>query len=259
MILEVKNLSFGYKKDHPLFHNVNFSLDKGEIFSILGANGAGKSTLMNCIANLLIPQQGDIYLSGKKLTNLSIKEISQTVGYVPQTNSPVYGYEVREFIVMGRAPYLGMFEKPSKKDYDLVDEVLEELDISHLADRSYTELSGGERQQVSIARAIVQQPDIIMLDEPANHLDYGNQLKIIQLIKKLSKKGYSIIITSHIPDHVLLLGGKVGLLNQNGTLLTGANEEIMTEENLKSLYHVEVHLVYLQELKRKVCVAGENI
>lgn len=95
----------------------------------------------------------------------------------PQIHVPVYGYEVREFIVMGRAPYLGMLEKPSKKDYEIVDQVMEEFGLSNLAKRSYMELSGGERQQVTIARAIVQQPEIIVLDEPTNHLDYGNQLR----------------------------------------------------------------------------------
>lgn len=259
MILEVKNLAFGYQKDSRLFEHVNFSLEKGEIFSILGANGAGKSTMMNCIANLLQPLEGDIYLKGKNLKELSIREVSRIIGYVPQMHSPAYGYEARDFVVMGRAPYLKFFEQPSKEDYELADQTMADLGIAKLAHRPYTELSGGERQQVSIARAIVQQPDIIMLDEPTNHLDYGNQLRMMRLIQKLSQKGYTIMITSHMPDHVLLLGGKVGMLNKDGSFLSGTNEAIMTEENLKDLYHVDVHLIYMEELKRKVCISGEKI
>ncbi len=259
MILEVKDLAFGYKKDERLFEHVNFSLEKGEIFSILGANGAGKSTMMNCIANLLKPEEGEIFLKGKNLKELSIREVSRIIGYVPQMHTPAYGYEARDFVVMGRAPYLEFFEQPSQKDYDLVNETMEELGILKLAHRPYTELSGGERQQVSIARAIVQQPDIILLDEPTNHLDYGNQLRMMRLIQKLSGKGYTIMITSHMPDHVLLLGGKVGMLGDDGSFTSGTNDDILTEENLKRLYQVDVHLVYMEQLKRKVCISGENI
>lgn len=240
MILDVKNLAFGYHRDHVLFRNVNFSVDKGEIFSILGSNGIGKSTLLNCIANLLTPFEGEIFLNGTSMKEMDLPQIAKTIGYVPQMNDVAYAYEVRDYIVMGRAPYLGMFAKPSEKDYALTDQTMEELGISHLAGRAYTELSGGERQQVSIARAIVQQPDLIILDEPTNHLDYGNQLRMIQMIRKLAQAGYGVIITSHMPDHVLLLDGKVGILGDDGVLQVGKTREIMTKENLEKLYHVEI-------------------
>ncbi len=256
MILEVEHLSYGYQKNHLLFRDVNFALEKGEVFAILGANGAGKSTMMNCIANLLSPLEGEIRLGGTPLPRLSIREASRLIGYVPQMHTAAYGYDARDFVAMGRAPYLNFFQRPSRKDYELVDEAMEELGISKLAYRPYTELSGGERQQVCIARAIVQQPEIIMLDEPTNHLDYGNQLRMMRLIQKLSKKGYTIILTSHIPDHVLLLGGKVGILYGDGSFVTGKDEEVMTEENLKKIYQVDVRLIYMKELGRRVCVSG---
>lgn len=256
MILEVENLSYGYEKNHLLFKNVNFSLEKGEVFAILGANGAGKYTMMNCIANLLHPLNGEIRLKGWPLSKLSLRQASRIIGYVPQMHTAAYGYDARDFVAMGRVPYLNFFQQPSREDYALVDEAMEELGIAKLAYRPYTELSGGERQQVSIARAIVQQPDIIMLDEPTNHLDYGNQLRMMHLIQKLSRKGYTIIITSHIPDHVLLLGGKAGILNADGSFMTGRSEEVMTEENLRKIYQVDVRLIYMKELGRKVCVSG---
>lgn len=259
MILEVKDLAFSYHSDHSrmLFQDVNFTLQKGEIFSILGANGAGKSTLLNCLANLLRPAKGQILLNGHNLTDSSLKKIAQTIGYVPQSHTPAYAYSTEEFIVMGRAPYLGLCAQPGEQDYELVREAMGGLGITHLSERPYTELSGGERQQVIIARAIVQQPDIIMLDEPTNHLDYGNQLRMIQLIQRLAQKGYSVIITSHMPDHVLLLGGAVGMLDTDGRLQVGSTEEIMTEENLKRLYDIDVHMVYIKEVGRKACVAGK--
>lgn len=257
MKLEVKNLGFGYTPDAPLFSNVNFSLEKGGIFSILGANGAGKSTMMNCIANLLKPDAGEILLDGRSLSSLPPVKVARRIGYVPQIHTPAYGYEVLDFVVMGRAPYIGAFSQPSAADYELADQALEELGIQKLARRPYTELSGGERQQVTIARAIVQQPDIILLDEPTNHLDYGNQLRVIRLIRKLADKGYGILITSHMPDHVLLLGGQAGLLRDDARLLTGSAEEVLTEQNLNDLYHVNVHMVYVKEVGRKVCISGE--
>lgn len=259
MILEVKDLAFSYHNDHSrmLFQDVNFTLGKGEILSILGANGAGKSTLLNCLANLLQPAKGQILLNGNSLVQSSLKHIARTIGYVPQSHTPAYAYSVEEFIVMGRAPYLGMCAQPQENDYRLVRQAMEDLGITHLSDRPYTELSGGERQQVIIARAMVQQPDIIMLDEPTNHLDYGNQLRMIQLIKRLARKGYGVIITSHMPDHVLLLGGLVGMLGTDGRLQVGNTEEIMTEENLKRLYDIDVHMVYVKEVGRKVCAAGK--
>ena len=257
MILDVRNLAFGYHKDRILFRNVNFSVDKGEIFCILGSNGIGKSTLLNCIANLLTPIEGEIRLNGLPMKNMDLKKIAKTIGYVPQMHDVAYAYEVRDYIVMGRAPYLGMFGKPSEKDYQLADRTMEELGISHLAGRAYTELSGGERQQVSIARAIVQQPDIIILDEPTNHLDYGNQLRMIHMIRKLAQSGYGVIITSHMPDHVLLLDGNVGILGDDEQLRVGTTREIMTKKNLEELYHVEIFMVHVDEVGRDVCVAGK--
>ncbi len=258
MILEIENLKFAYPGQKTLFEHVNLCVDKGQVFSILGANGAGKSTLLSCIANLRTPADGRIMLNGKPISSLSFREVAKIIGYVPQNHDPVYGYLVRDYVVMGRAPYLGTFQQPGSKEYRLVHEVLQEFDILHLAEKPYTELSGGERQMVSIARAVVQEPELIMLDEPANHLDYGNQLRMLKQIKKLTNKGFGVIITSHMPDHVLLLDGNVGILNRDGTLISGKTEELVTEEAMKELYQIDVHLVYEQCLNRMVCISGRH-
>lgn len=256
MILQVENLKFAYPGQKKLFEHINLSVGKGQIFSILGANGAGKSTLLSCIANLLTPAEGTVKLNGKPADSLPLPEIAKVIGYVPQNHNPAYGYLVKDYAVMGRAPYLGTFQQPGKKEYDKVYEVLEEFDILHLAEKPYTELSGGERQKVSIARAVIQEPQLIMLDEPANHLDYGNQLRMIKQIKKLADKGFAVIITSHMPDHVLLLGGNAGILHNDGTLTSGRAEEMITEESMRELYQIDVRLVYEQSLNRTVCISG---
>lgn len=254
MILQVKELKFSYKRGKEIFSDVNFSINKGEILSILGPNGAGKSTLLKCLANLLKPTSGQIVLDGRLLGSLKPHEIAQKIGYVPQIHTPTYAYTVREFVVMGRAPYLGLFSKPVISDYDLVDEALEMLNISHLADKAYTEISGGERQQATIARVLVQQPEIIMLDEPTAHLDYGNQLRMLKLIWELSNKGYSIIMTTHQPDHVIMLGNYVGILGDDGVMKVGKSEKMIQEKLLTELYSMNIKLVYVDDVNRKICV-----
>ena len=256
MILEVQNLTFSYHNGRTIFSDVNFSVDHGEVLTILGPNGAGKSTLLNCITNLLPPSSGKVLLEGQDIRQMPLKEIAKVIGYVPQTHTPAYGYNVRDFVVMGRAPYLGMFQKPSEEDYSLVDQVLDSMNIAHLADRPYTEIPGGERQQASIARVIVQKPKIIMFDEPTNHLDYGNQLRTVAMVKELADKGYAVVMTTHMPDHAILLGGKAAVLDRKGSLTVGSAEDILQEPLLRDIYQSDLHILYLEELGRKVCVAG---
>ena len=236
MTMEVRNLSFSYDNNRIIFSDVSFNLEKGVIFCILGANGSGKSTLLNCLVKLLKPKSGAIMLNGRDTREMTYKDIAQVVAYVPQTYSPSFDYAVRDFVVMGRAPYISTFQRPKQADYSIADEAIKMLKLDHLADRPYTQISGGERQQVNIARALVQQPEIIFFDEPTNHLDYGNQLRVLKLMKSFAKKGYAIIMTTHNPDHVILLEGKVGILNQNGLMITGDCSEILDEKRICDIY-----------------------
>lgn len=257
MRLEVRDLCFAYGKGDKLLKNVCFTLKKGEIFSILGPNGAGKSTLLNCIMNLLTPESGLIRVHGQPLASMDVREIAKTIGYVPQPHSLVYDYSVRDFVVMGRTPYLTAFQQPGAQDYAQVDSVLEQLGIAGLSERPYTALSGGERQQVAIARTLVQRTQIIILDEPTSYLDYGNQIRVLQLIKSLAEDGYSIIMTTHMPDHALRLGGKTGILDRGGQFSVGKTEEILTQERLSNLYASDICILYVEELGRSICAAAQ--
>lgn len=258
MLLEVRNASFHYENGREIFRNVSFSLDAGQTLSILGPNGTGKSTLLNCLARLLKLSSGEIFLCGKPQKDYRSKEISRIIGYVPQTHIPTYGYTVRDFVVMGRAPHLGVLAVPGKEDYEIADAAVESMGISHLSGRPYTEISGGERQLAVVARVLAQQPKIIMMDEPASALDFGNQLRIIDLIEELAGRGYAVIMTTHTPDHAIMLNGTVALLDRTGCMRTGSVSEIMREDILRKVYRADLKLIYVPEIERMACVAGNN-
>lgn len=254
MILAVSNLGFHYHNSRPIFREVSFSVDKGEVLSILGPNGSGKSTLLNCIANLYKPVSGQILLNGKPVPRMNLRDVARVIGYVPQIHTPAYAFTVREFAVMGRTPYIGAFTTPSAEDYRIADEALERMGITHLRDKPYTEISGGERQQVTIARVIAQQPQLILLDEPTAHLDYGNQHRVVQMIRKLAAEGYAVIMTTHNPEHAIILNGKVAILNREGVLSVGQAAETLNAETLSNLYRLSIKTIYDDDAKRYVCV-----
>lgn len=257
-LLKVNNISYRYNDSITTFKNISFNVKRGELFTILGPNGAGKSTLLNCIAGLFKTTNGDILLDGENIDKIPPKKIAQKIAYVPQSSTQAYGYSVRDYIVMGRAPHLNMFMMPNTHDYEIVDEAIDMLEINRFSNKSYTNISGGERQLANIARAIVQQPDLIIFDEPTSALDYGNQLKIMRIVKKLSNKGYSVIMTTHNPDHAILLDGNVGILDYDGILRTGSVKDVMKEDILSKIYRTNLKLIYIEQLNRMVCVS-ENL
>lgn len=253
MKLEVKNLQFRYGKGRDIFSDVSFTLEKGDILSILGANGAGKSTLLNCIAGLFRPAGGQILLDERSTAQMSRNEIAKHIGYVPQMHSPSFSFSVLEFTVMGRAPYIGAFSKPSKEDYEIAENSLERMGVIHLKDKVFTEMSGGEQQMVMLARVLTQEPQIIMFDEPTNHLDFGNQYKTIDMIGHLAAEEYTVIVTTHNPDHAIRLGGFAAVLDRNGRLLTGSAQESLTSEVLSKLYGIDIAVEYNKIAGRDLC------
>ncbi|WP_373777806.1 ABC transporter ATP-binding protein [Glaesserella sp.] len=257
-MLQISDLHFRYNNAIPLLNGIHLTLQKGEQLTILGANGTGKSTLLNCIAGILPFKQGQILLNNQPVANLSPKQIAQHIAYVAQHSPQTYQYQVLDYVLLGRASHLGMFSKPQEQDYALAEQALDKLGIRHFADKIYMHMSGGEKQLVNLAKILVQQPQLILFDEPTSALDYGNVFKTLSLIKELSQQGFSIIMTTHNPDHPMLLDevlsqSRVAILTQQGKLNVGSTQEILTEENLKALYQTELRLIDVPELQRKIC------
>lgn len=257
-IYEVEDLTFSYHAgDRKVLDGASLQLNKGEILCILGPNGAGKTTLLNCMTGLLKPTAGKVKLCGKSLDTMREKEIASLVGYVPQMHTPAFDYTVLDFVLMGRAPKMGTFSRPKKEDVSLCMEILDSMGIVRLASKSYLEISGGERQQVLIARAIAQQPVAILFDEPTAHLDFGNQHRVLNRIKQMAEDGFSIVITTHNPDHALLLGDKAAIVSRDGHITQGDVRDIITKGKLSEVYDIDLHLEYVEEIGRMACFAPE--
>lgn len=254
-VYEVKNVTFRYPGyDRKVLDGASLVLGKGEILCILGPNGAGKTTLLGCMAGLLTPESGDIMLSGRNIRDMKEREIAELAGYVPQLHTPAFDYKAIDFVLMGMAPKTGFFGRPGKEDVRKCMDVLESMGLSHLADKSYLDISGGERQQLLIARAIVHEPEVVLFDEPTAHLDYGNQHRVLSRIKKMSAEGYSVVITTHNPDHALLLGDKAAIVSRDGSIIQGKSSEIVTEEILAGVYGLDIRIRYIEELGRTACL-----
>lgn len=256
-LLRADGLAFRYTHGTTIFSGVSFSVEPGEVLSLLGPNGAGKSTLLNCIAGLASPSEGTVSVSGRPVESYSARELAAHIGYVRQSISVAYGYTVREYLVMGAAPRIGMFSSPKREDYERVEQAIADLSLQDLAERVVSQLSGGERQRVAIARVIVQDPKVILFDEPTSALDFGNQIRVMRTIRDLANRGYAVIMTTHNPDQPILLGGKVAMLNSDGTLAVGDAKTTLTSERLSKLYGTPLHLVYVDEVDRVACVSGK--
>ena len=254
MSVEVSNVSF-YYGEKPVLDAVNFHVEPNETLSILGPNGAGKTTLLNIMAGLLKPASGEILYNGEPYTRIGYRQLALLVGYVPQVIIPTFDYSVLEYVVTGCAPRIGTFARPGQEHYDKALAAIEQMGITHLIEKSYRQISGGECQQVATARVIAQSPSYILMDEPTSHLDYANQIHVLKIIKRLSRQGFGVILTTHNPDHVLLLGGKVAVLNRQGGLIYGSCEEMIQEQFLSELYGTQLCLTNPDSADRFVCFA----
>lgn len=259
----VEDLAFSYsgRADNMVFRDVNFSVERGEVFCLLGPNGTGKSTLLKCISNVLRPQRGRILLNGKEISSLKANEAAREVGYVPQSQVSTFPFFVKDIVVMGRAPHLSMLSSPSSEDIRIAYGAMEAVGILAIAERPCTMLSGGEWQLTLIARALAQGPRTLVLDEPTSHLDIGNQMRILKVISDLAETGLVIIMATHIPDHAFILARQVAILNRGRIEYQGAPETVITDENMKATYGVVVRVVRVSEgVDRKACfpLLGRN-
>ncbi len=240
--LTIQNASFGYSSNSLVFENININVEERDCLCLLGPNGSGKTTLLNCINGTFPLKSGSIFINGRDIKSFSIIELARTIGIVFQEHSAPFPYSSLEVVRMGRTPHLGMFETPSKQDTELAYNIMEDLGIAHLATKSYTHISGGERQLVLIARTLCQEPEIVLFDEPTSHLDFKNQAMVLRTIKKLSENGMTIVMTSHFPNHVWKIGTHVAMLGFNGMVVQGPVDDVMTEEYLTETYSVDVRI-----------------
>ena len=253
-MLQVQNAAFAYQHDTSVFHNISFTLAQGEILSILGRNGIGKSTLIRCLLGLMPLHEGWVLLSGKDISRLNRMQMAALVGYVPQAGQVIFPFSVFEFVLMGRAPHISLFKTPSPSDIRITAKTLERIGISHLADKSIADISGGERQMVMIARAINQSPRLLILDEPTSQLDVANQLKVLSIIEKLSKEGVAVIMTTHFPDHGFLISQRIAIMGDGGFKAVGKAEEVITPGNLFDAYGIHIHVCRVETAGRPVCI-----
>jgi iron complex transport system ATP-binding protein len=244
IIVEVKNAAFNYDINNPIFENASFSVKKGEIASILGPNGCGKTTMLKCIDGLFQLSGGEICLDGKNLNALKRSDIGKKIGYVAQKQDLTFPFTVLEMVVMGRAPHIGVFDSPSDKDMDIAKSVIEDLGLSHLIERPFTNLSGGQAQLVLIARALCAKPEVLLLDEPTSHLDFKNQRVILKVLDRLcNEKGIAVIMATHFPDHALAISSKAILMGCGKTTRIGDTASIITENNLREMFEIDVRIL----------------
>jgi iron complex transport system ATP-binding protein len=223
--------------------------------TVLGPNGVGKSTLFDCLCRLRTPQFGEILVDGNPIESYSQRQLANIITLVTQKVTSTFDFTVMDFVVMGCAPRISPFGKPDAKDYEDARQAMEEVGINGFAERIFTQLSGGEQQQVSIAKAVTQRPKIILFDEPTSFLDVGNQQKVLHLIKKMAISGFAIIMTTHNPDHAIQLGGICALLHPDGNLIIGSPESSLKECLLSEIYKTPLRLLEIEELGRHACLA----
>jgi iron complex transport system ATP-binding protein len=241
-IITVNDLHFSYPK-HSVLEGINFTLHRGEVVSLLGPNGCGKSTLIRLILKLIHAKRGEIWLNKKSLHRYSHREIAEHIAYIPQYHNVPFNYSVLEMVLMGRVSKLGFFAAPSARDTTIAREALERVGIADLATRPFGQLSGGQKQMVLLARALTQGVNTFIMDEPVSGLDYGNHIRLLELIVSLSNQGYTFLKTTHYPDHALLVSSRVAVMNHGKIIADGLPEEVITPEMIRDVYGIEADLI----------------
>lgn len=240
MKLCVENASFGYKSEEYIIKNLNLTLNSGELVAVLGPNGAGKTTLLKCIMGFLKWNKGLSTLDGEDISKMNQKKFWQNVSYVPQAKGTSSSMKTEDMILLGLADKIGVFSQPKKADYEKVDRLMQRLNISYLMGKKCNEISGGELQMVLIARALINEPKLLILDEPESNLDFRNQLIVLNTMSELAhSENIGCIFNTHYPTHALSRADKSLLLPKNGEAVFGETAKIVTEENIESVFGVK--------------------
>ncbi|MBS5451352.1 MAG: ABC transporter ATP-binding protein [Coriobacteriia bacterium] len=242
MILAAEHVDCGYK-GQAILHDVDLTFKSGEVVCLLGPNGVGKTTMFKTMLGFLAPVKGRITIDGKPRSEFTRKQFAQLVAYVPQLHEPPFPFSVLDVVLAGCASRLGPLATPSKEDYAKAEATLDELGVSYLRDMTFTEISGGEQQMTLVARALVQDPKMLVMDEPTAALDFGNQVRVLSCVRRLAaEQGRGVIMTSHNPDHAFLCCSRAVLIKRDRTLIDGPVDDVVTEENLRAAYGIRVRI-----------------
>jgi iron complex transport system ATP-binding protein len=242
MKLSCEKLNFSYD-GHKVLQEICFSAEKGDFLAVLGPNGVGKSTLFRCILGILSDYTGTIKIDDVDIRSLSKREMAKRIAYIPQIHRPTFGYTVLDTVLMGTTRQIGAFSQPKNQQLKAAWDAMGQMGIDKLSDRNFAHLSGGEQQLVLVARAIAQQADILVMDEPTSSLDYGNQLRVLEQVKGLSRQGYTVLLSTHNPQHALTFAGGLLALADGCVAAFGKPEDTLTPELMNMLYKIDVGFV----------------
>ena len=243
-LIVLRNLTFAYRQGgNEVLRELSLEISEGTITAILGPNGSGKTTLLNLLLGWLVPQKGSIELAGKPHRGYSRRAMSRLVGLVPQDEHATFDLTVIEYVLLGRAPYLEFLEMPQKSDRELALQALERAGLTALRERAISSLSSGERQLATVARALAQEPQILLLDEPLSHLDLGNTRRILQILAASKKRHKTVIFTTHDPNIAASVADSVILLKEGKLLASGPAANVLNPENLSLTYGVDVEVI----------------
>lgn len=254
MRLEARDLRFGYDPARPVLDGVTLAYESPGVLCILGTNGTGKSTLLRNLIGEFRPTSGTVELDGRPVGSYKPAQLAQRFAYLPQMHAPSFSFPVLNVVTMGRTSRIGYLASPGIADVEYAREQLAYLGIEHLAQRPYTEISGGERQLVMIAAALAQEPEALILDEPTSHLDFGNQYRFIELVGRLRERGVGVLMTTHYPDHALMLDCPCAVLSQGRAVRTGPARDVICDETMSELYGIPVTVAQVGD--RLTCVPG---
>lgn len=253
MSIVVNNIKFNYGSK-IILDRISFQIEHNCLVSVLGANGVGKSTLFRCMLGIQKGYTGEIIINGMNIRNISAKLLAENIAYIPQSHIPTFNYSALDVVLMGATSQSGFFGVPKKEHKKQAMLALETLHIAHLASRGYLNISGGERQLVLIARALAQQAKVLIMDEPTSNLDYGNQIRVLELVKELSRNGYTIIQSIHNPEQAFLYADQVLVLKEGKVEDIGTPNEVLDKTLIKKIYNINVELYDLCFGKVRVCV-----
>ncbi len=238
-ILSVRDLSFSYRQV-PTLQKISFDLNSGHFVCVLGANGAGKTTLFKLLLKQLKAQEGRILYDGTEISELSTRTLAQKVAYIPQIHQLQFSYSVFDMVLMGTSGSFSYLSGPTQEAKLRTQKALERLNLSNYADRMYDRLSGGEQQLVLIARALAQQTPILVMDEPCSALDYGNQMRVLRIIRELADEGYTILLSTHHPEHARLFAHQVMVIHEKKLFAHGPTASTLSADLLQEIYHIEI-------------------